>query len=93
MSKSLSLLSGGGGGGGGGGGEGGGFIGVFISTELWLMELPFPSVVYSSSTGSRLMSTSAVDGPLQLFVHSSKCYVSSKAIFGEGGEGHSFMCR
>ena len=64
MSESLSLLSGGG----GGGGEGGGVIGLFISMGLWSKELTFPSVVDSSSTGSRLMSTSVVDGPLQLFV-------------------------
>ena len=65
----MSLLSGGGSGGGVGGG--GGVIGVFGSAGLWSTKLSFPSVVDSSSTGSRLMSTSSVDGPLQLFVHSS----------------------
>ena len=85
MSKSLSLLSGGGSGGGGGGDEGGGVICVFISVELWPKELPFPSVVDSLSTCSRLMSTSAVDGPLQLCVRSSECFVSSKVVFGGGG--------
>ena len=80
MSESLSLLSRCGGGGGGGGGV----IGLFISVGLWLMELSFPSVVESSSTGSRLMSTSTVDGPLQLFVRSSEWSVSSKAVFGGG---------
>ena len=85
MSESLSLLSGGGSGGGGGGDEGGGVIGVFISTKLWSMELPFPLVVDSSSTGSLLMSTSVFDGPLQLFVHNSECSISSKAVFGGGG--------
>ena len=82
MSKPLSLLSGGGGGGGGGGVEGGGVIGVFVSIELWSMELPFPLVVDSSLNCNRLMSTSAIDGPLQLFVHSSECSISSKVVFG-----------
>ena len=85
MSESLSLLSEGGGGGGGGGDEGGGVIGVFIAMELWSTKLSFPLVVDSLSTYSHLMSTSTVDGPLQLFVHSSKCSISSKAIFGEVG--------
>ena len=85
MSESLSLLSGGGGGGGGGGDEGGGVIGVFISMELWSIELPFLLVVDSSSTCSHLMSTSAINGPLQLFSYSSKWSVSSKVVFGGGG--------
>ena len=51
---------------------------------FWLTELPFPSVVDSSSTCSRLMSTLVVDGPLQLFVHSFEWLVSSKAVFGGG---------
>ena len=85
MSESLSLLSGGGDGGGGGGGEGGGVIGLFVSAGQWSTKLPFPSVVDSSLTGSRLMSTSAVDGPLQLFVCGFHCSISSKAVFGEGG--------
>ena len=84
MYESLSLLSGGGGSGGGGGGEGGGVIGVFISTELWLTKLPFPLVVDSLSTCSRLMSTSAIDGPLKLFFRSSECSMFSKAVFGRG---------
>ena len=84
MSKSLSLLSGVGGGGGGGGNEGGGIIGVFVPTEFWSTELLFSSVVKSLLTCSRLMSTSAVDGPLQLFVHSSDCSISSKVVFGGG---------
>ena len=81
MSESLLLLSGGG----GGGGEGGGVIGLFVSVGLWLKELSFLSVVDSSSTGSRLMLTSFVNGPLQLFVCNSECSVSSKAVFGRGG--------
>ena len=85
MSESLSLLSGGGGDGGGGGDEGGGVIGVFISAEIWSTELSFPSVVDSSSTCILLMSTSAVNGPLQLFVCSFECFVSSKSVFGGGG--------
>ena len=84
MSESLSLLLGGGGSGGGGGGEGGGVIGLFISAGLWSTKLPFSSVVDSSSTGTRLMSTSSVDGPLQLFIHSSKCSMYSKAVFSGG---------
>ena len=83
MLESLSLLSGGGDGGGGCGG--GGVTSLFISAGLWSSELLFLSVLDSSSTGSRLMSTSSVDGPLQLFVRSSECSVSSKAIFGRGG--------
>ena len=73
MSESLSLLSEGGDSGGGGGDEGGGVIDVFMPAKFWSMELAFPSVVYSSSTCSRLMSTSTIDGPLQLFVHRSDC--------------------
>ena len=84
MYESLSLLSGGGGGGGGGGDECGGVIGVIVFVELWSMKLLFPSVVDSLLTCSRLMLTSTVDGPLQLFFHSSKCCVSSKAVFGRG---------
>ena len=91
MYESLSLLSGGCSGGGGGGGEGGGVIGVFISAELWSTKLAFSSVVESSSTCSRLMLTSAVDGPLQLFVCSFDCLIYSKVVFGRGG--CSFMCR
>ena len=91
MSESLSLLSEGGGDGGGGGDEGGGVIGVLVPTEFWSTKLVFPSVVNSLSMCSCLMSTSIVDGPLQLFVHSSECSISSKAIFGRGG--CSFMCR
>ena len=60
-------------------------MGVFVPVEFWSTELPFLYVVNSSSTCSRLMSTSVVDGPLQLFVHSSECYVSSEAVFGGGG--------
>ena len=82
MSESLPLLSEVGGSGGGGGDEGGGVIGVFMPMKLWLTELSFPSIVDSSSTCSRLMSTSAINGPLQLFVHSSEWSVSSKALFG-----------
>ena len=82
MSESLSLLSGGGDGGGGGGG--GGVIGLFVSVGLWSTKLLFLSVVDSSSTNSRLMSNSSIDGPLQLFVHNSECFVSSKAVFGRG---------
>ena len=85
MFESLSLLSEGGGGGGGGGDEGGGVIGVFMPMEFWSMKLPFPLVVESLSMCSCLMSTSTVDGPLQLFVRSFDCYISSKAIFGGGG--------
>ena len=86
MSESLSLLSSGGGGG-GGGGVGGGVIFLVLSTELLSMELSFPSVVFlvSSSTSSRLVLTSSVDVQLQLFVHSSKFSVSTKAVFGRGG--------
>ena len=91
MFESLSLLSGGGDGGGGGGDEGGGVVGLFVSTKLWSMELSFPLVVDSSSTCSQLMSTSIVDGPLQLFACSSDWYVSSKVVIGGGG--CSFMCR
>ena len=85
MFESLSLLSEFGGGGGGGGDVGGGVIGVFVPAEFWSTELPFSSVVESSSNCSRLMPTSAVDDPLQLFVHRSDCSISSKAVFGRGG--------
>ena len=87
MLESLSLSEGGSGGGGGGGG-GSGVIGLFISVELWSTKLSFPSVflvVGSSLTSSWLVSTSSVDVQLQLFVHSSRCFVSSKAVFGRGG--------
>ena len=77
MSESLPLLSRGGG--------GGGVISLFVSAGLWSTKLSFLSVVDSSSTGSRLMLTSSVDGPLQLFVRSSECSVFSKAFFGRGG--------
>ena len=79
MSESLSLILG------GGGGDSGGVIGLFVFARLWLTKLSFPSVVNSSSIDNRLMSTSSVDGLLQLFVHSFECCVSSKAVFGEGG--------
>ena len=79
MFELLSLLSRGGSDG------GGGVIGLFISAGLWSTELVFMSVVDSSSTGSRLMLTSTVDGPLQLFGHSFECSISSKAVFGKGG--------
>ena len=86
MSESLSLLSGGGGGGGGGGGSGGsGIIGLFVSMELWSMELSFLSVVDSSLTSSLLVSISSIDVPLQLFFCSYECFVSSKVVFGRGG--------
>ena len=90
MYESLSLLLGGGYGGGGGGDEGGGVIGVFVPAEFWSTKLPFSSVVEYSLTCSWLMSTSAVDGPLQLGVHMSACSISSKSIFGGGC---SFMCQ
>ena len=82
MSESLSLLSGGGGGG------GSGVICLFLSVELSSMKLSFPLVVFfvSSSTSNRLVSTSSVDVQLQLFVRSSECSVSSKAVFGRGGD-------
>ena len=85
MSESLSLLSEVGRGGGGGGGESGGVIDVVRPAEFWSTELELPSVVKSSSTCSRLMSTSAIDGPLQLGVHRSACLISSKAVFGRRG--------
>ena len=91
MSESLSLLSEVGGGGGGGGGESGGVIDVVEPAEFWSTDLEFPSVVESSLTCSWLMSTSAVDGPLQLGVRRSACSISSKDVFGGGG--CSFMCR
>ena len=49
------------------------------------MELELPSVVESSSTCSRLMSTTAVNGPLQLCVRRSACSISSKFVLGRGG--------
>ena len=85
MSESLSLLSEVGGGGGWGGGESGGVIDVVELVEFWSMDLELPSVVESSSTCSRLMSTSVVDIPLQLFVRRSDCLISSKAVLGGGG--------
>ena len=84
MSESLSLLSEVGGGGGGGGGESGGVIDVVGPMEFWSTYLELPSVVESSSTCSRLMSTLAVDGPLQLCVRRSACSISSKAVLGRG---------
>ena len=84
MSESLSLLSGVGGGGGGGGGESGGVIDVVGPVEFWSTDLELPSVVESSSTCSQLMSTSAVDGPLQLCVRRSVCSISSKAVLSGG---------
>ena len=85
MSKSLSLLLGGGSGGSGGGG--GGVICLFLSVELLLTKISFPSVVFfvSSLTSSRLVSTSSVDVQLLLSVRSSECSMSSKAVFGRGG--------
>ena len=85
MFESLSLLSEVGGGGGGGGGESGGVIDLVEPTEFWSTDLELPSVVESSSTCSRLISNSAVDGPLQLFVRRSDCLISSKLVFGGGG--------
>ena len=79
MSESLSLLSEFGSGGGGGGDEGGGVIGVFVFAEFWSTKLMF-SLLFESS------STSAVDGPLQLFVHSSECSIYSKAVSGRGSD-------
>ena len=73
MSESLSLLSEVGGGGGGGGGESGGVIDVVGPAEFWSTDLELPSVVKLSSTCSRLMLTSIVDGPLQLGVRRSAC--------------------
>ena len=87
MSEPLSLSSLGGGGGGGGGGDSGLFC-LFFYAELLLIELSFPSVVLvvvSSPTSSRSGSTSPVNVQLQLFVCSSKFFVSSKAVFGRGG--------
>ena len=52
------------------------------------MELAFLSLVDSLSKSGRLMSTSAVDGPLQLFVRSSECSISSKVVFGRGALLH-----
>ena len=85
MSKSLSLFSEVGRGGGGGGGESGGVIDVVEPVEFWSADLELPLVVESSSTCSRLMLTSAVDGPLQLCVHRSTCSISSKVVLGGGG--------
>ena len=85
MSKSISLLSEVGGGGGGGGGESGGVIDVVEPSEFWSTDLELPSVVESSSTCNQLMSTSTVDGPLQLCVRRSACSISSKAVLGGGG--------
>ena len=84
MSESLSLLSEVGGGGGGGGDEGGGVINVVGPVDFWSTELELPSVVESSSNCIQLMSTSAVDGPLQLGVHRSACSISSKSVFTGG---------
>ena len=86
MSESLSLLLEGGSSGGGGGDEGGGVIGVFVHVEFYLTEPLFSSVVESLLTCSWLMSTSVVDGPLQIFVRKSDWSISSKAVFG-GGRG------
>ena len=83
MSKSLSLSSSGG----GGGGSGGMFF-LFLCVELLSTELSFPSVilvVVSSPTSSWSRSISAVNVQLQLFVYSSKNFVSSKAIIHKGG--------
>ena len=91
MSESLSLLSEFGGGGGGGGGESGGVIDVVEPVEFWSTDLELPSVVESSSTCSRLMLTSAVDGTLQLCVHRYACSIYFKAVLG--GAGCSFMCQ
>ena len=85
MSESLSLLSEVCGGGGGGGGESGGVIDVVKPTEFWSTDLELPSVVESSLTCNLLMSTSAVDSPMQLGVRRSACSSSSKAVFGGGG--------
>ena len=84
ISESLSLLSGGGGGGGGSGG--GGVIFLFLTAELSSMEISSPSVVFviSSSTSNRLVLTYSFDVQLQLFVCSSECSVSSKAVFSRG---------
>ena len=84
MSESLSLLLEVGGGGGGSGGESGGVIDVVEPIEFWSTDLELPSVIESSSTCSRLMSTSAVDGPLQLCVCRSAGLISSKAVLGGG---------
>ena len=81
MLESLSLSSSGGGGG------GSGVIFLLLSAELSSTELSFLSVVLvviSSSTSSRLVSTSSVDVPLQLFFYSFECSVSSKVVFGRG---------
>ena len=85
MSESLSLLSEVGEGGGGGGGESGGVIDVVVPAEFWSTELVLPSVIESLSTCSQLISTSAVDGPLQLCVRRSDCVISSKSVLGGGG--------
>ena len=85
MSESLSLLLEVSGGGGGGGRESGGVIDVVRPAEFWSTKLDLPLVVKSSSTCSRLMSTSVVDGPLQIFVRRYACSISSKAVLGGGG--------
>ena len=85
MSESISLLLEVGGGGGGGGGESGGVIDVVEPAEFWSMDLELPLVIDLSSTCSQLMSTSDVDGPLQLCVRRSACSISSRVVFGRGG--------
>ena len=92
MSESLSLLSEVGGGGCGGGGESCGVTDVVEPVEFWSTDLELLLVIESSSTCSQLMSTFAVDGPLQLCVRRSNCLISSKAVLGRG-RGRSFMCR
>ena len=84
MSESLSLLSEVSGVRGVGGGESGGVVDVVAPAEFWLTELVPPSVVIYSSMYSGLLWIYTVDGPLQLFVHSSESSVSSKAVFGRG---------
>ena len=87
MSESLSLFSLRGDDGGGGGGDSGVFY-LFFYAELLSIELSFLSVVLvviSSPTSSQSGSTSPVDVQLQLFVCSSKFFVSSKVVFGRGG--------
>ena len=84
MSESLSLLSDVGGGGGGGGGESGGVIDVVVPAEFWSTKLVLLSVIVSL-TCSHLMSTSTVDGPLQLCVHRLACSISSRVVLGWEG--------
>ena len=84
MYESLSLLSEVGGGGGVGGGESGGVIDVVEPVEFLSTDLELLSVVESSLTCNWLMSTSAVDGPLQLCVCRFACSISSKAVIGGG---------